>query len=124
MLGRFQATWHLLGSLLCFLGLNIKEEPTQADIIMANNEIIGIANDRAHNISDYSIFDPNAMNTSIIRLEIIVSQFKFKSMMFQMLQVIGQYSGATNEDPHLHLRQFLEVESNFNIPGISNDVFR
>ncbi|KAI5446299.1 hypothetical protein KIW84_014225 [Lathyrus oleraceus] len=44
-------------------------------------------------------------------------------MMFQMLQVIGQYSGAANEDPHLHLRQFLELESNFNIPGISDDVF-
>lgn len=41
-----------------------------------------------------------------------------------MLQAIGKYSCAANEDPYLHLRQFLEVESNFKILGISDDTFR
>ncbi|CAL5199950.1 unnamed protein product [Lathyrus oleraceus] len=90
---------------------------------MADNDIIGIANDRARNIKDYVMFDSNVMNTRIIRPEIIVAQFIFNPMMFQMLQAIGQYSGSANDDPHRHLRQFLEVASNFKIPSISDDVF-
>lgn len=42
----------------------------------------------------------NVMSVGIISLEIIVGQFMFNQMMFQMLQDIGQYSGATTDDPH------------------------
>lgn len=45
-------------------------------------------------------------------------------MMFQMLQVIGEYSRAAIKDPYLHFRQFLEVASNFKINGITDDTFR
>lgn len=45
-------------------------------------------------------------------------------MMFQMLQTVGQFSGLPHEDPHLHLKQFLEVANNFKIPGVSDDAFR
>ncbi|MCI56164.1 hypothetical protein A2U01_0077415, partial [Trifolium medium] len=44
--------------------------------------------------------------------------------MFQMLQTVGQFSGVATEDPHLQLKQFLEVASNFKIPGITDDAFR
>ncbi|KAI5412838.1 hypothetical protein KIW84_057459 [Lathyrus oleraceus] len=73
LLRRFQATGHLPGSLPSFLIFDLEEEPAQADIVMADNNIIGIANDRARNIKDY------------------------------MMQAIGQYSSDANEDPHLHL---------------------
>lgn len=56
---------------------------------MADNDIIGIANDKPHNIRDNAIFDPNAMNIGIIIPEITVAQFEFKPMMFQMMQAIG-----------------------------------
>lgn len=91
---------------------------------MADNNIIGIANDRARNIIYYVVFDPNSMNTSIIRLDITLAQFEFKTIMFQMLQAIGQYSAAVNMNPHLHLRQFLEVANKFKIHGIIDDTFR
>lgn len=78
----------------------VKEE----DPAMAESDIIGIANDMERNIREYAVFNPNAMNTWIIIPEIIVAQFEFKPMMFQMLQVIGQYSSSTNENPHLHQR--------------------
>lgn len=42
-------------------------------------------------------------------------------MMFQMLQAIDKYSGVIIEDLHLHLRQFMEVVSNFKILGITDD---
>jgi hypothetical protein len=56
------------------------------------------------------------MNTGIIRPEIIFAQFEFNSMMFQILQTIGQFISTTDK-PHLHLRQFLEMTSNFKIFG-------
>ncbi|KAI5413879.1 hypothetical protein KIW84_058135 [Lathyrus oleraceus] len=87
----------------------VQEDLEQEKVVMADNDIIGIANDRARNIKDYVMFDSNVMNTRIIRPEIIVAQFIFNPMMFQMLQAIGQYSGSANDDPHRHLRQFLEV---------------
>ncbi|MCI11463.1 hypothetical protein A2U01_0032564, partial [Trifolium medium] len=87
-------------------------EPIQEgepDVGMLEPDIIGIANDRGRNIRDYAVFDQNAMNTGIVRPEITAAQFEFKPMMFHMLQTIGQFSGAAAEDPHLHLKQFLEV---------------
>ncbi|MCI57615.1 hypothetical protein A2U01_0078866, partial [Trifolium medium] len=60
---------------------------------MAEPDIIGIANDRGRSIRDYAVFDPNVMNTRIVRPEITAAQFEFKPMMFQMLQTVGQFSG-------------------------------
>lgn len=45
-------------------------------------------------------------------------------MVFQMLQAIGQYSGAAIKYLYLHVRPFLEVASNFKIPRIIDDDFR
>ncbi|KAI5415664.1 hypothetical protein KIW84_040906 [Lathyrus oleraceus] len=90
---------------------------------MAEPDIIGITNDKARSTRDYAVFDPSAMNTGIIRPEITVVQFKFKPMMFQMLQAIGQYSGSAHEDPHLHLRQFLEFQTQgASIKNLENQV--
>lgn len=50
-------------------------------------------------------------------------KFKFKPMIFQMMQVIGKYSGIMLDDTHLHLKQFLEVASQFNTFGIIDDIF-
>ncbi|XP_058725922.1 uncharacterized protein LOC131597232 [Vicia villosa] len=89
-----------------------------------NTDIFGIANDRARNIRDYVVFDPTFMSTGVVLPKITTAQFKFKPMMFQMLQTTGHYSGAPTEDPHLHMRQFLDVASNFKIPGVTDDAFR
>ncbi|KAK2354700.1 hypothetical protein QL285_092185 [Trifolium repens] len=101
-----------------------EEMAEQEEVPIAMPDVIGIANDRTRNIRDYAVFDPNAMNTGIVRPEITAAQFEFKPMMFQMLQTIGQFSGAATYDPHLHLKQFLEVASKFKIPGITDDAFR
>jgi hypothetical protein len=46
------------------------------------------------------------MNTGMVISEITTAQFEFKPMMFQMLQSVGQFSGAITEYPHLHRKQF------------------
>ena len=46
------------------------------DLVPPN--IIGIANDRARHIRDYAIFDPETMNTRIVKPEITANHFEFK----------------------------------------------
>lgn len=82
LLRRFQATGHLPGSPPPFLVLYIEEELAEENIVMEDNDIIGITSDMARNIRDYGVFDTNDMNIGIIKPEIIVAKFKFKPMMF------------------------------------------
>lgn len=59
-----------------------------------NPDVIGISNDWERNIRDYFVFDLNSMSTGIIRPEITAAHFKFKPMMFQMLQIVGKFSSV------------------------------
>ena len=63
-------------------GNNEEGVPNFQLINPAPPNIIGIANDRARNIRNYAIFDPETMNTGIVRPKITVNHFKFKPMMF------------------------------------------
>ena len=44
--------------------------------------------------------------------------------MFQMLQTAGQFRGLPTEDPHLHLRLFMEVADAFKINGVTNEILK
>jgi len=70
------------------------------------------------------MFDPNTLKTSIVKLDTITTQFKFKPMMFHMLQTIVQFSRAVVDDPHLRLKQFTEVAQNFKISTVEDDAFK
>ncbi|XP_062114589.1 uncharacterized protein LOC133825695 [Humulus lupulus] len=69
---------------------------------------IVLADDRARAIWEYAAPMFNELNPGIVRPEIQAPQFELKPVMFQMLQTVGQFSGMPTEDPHLHLRSFLE----------------
>ena len=58
------------------------EQPDNRYVLVQSPNIIGIANDRDRYIEDYAIFDPETMNTGIVRPEITVNHFEFKLMMF------------------------------------------
>ncbi|KAL5540766.1 hypothetical protein UlMin_044089 [Ulmus minor] len=79
------------------------EGPENRYIVVQPPNIIGIANDRDRSIRDYAIFDPETINTGIVRPEITANHFEFKPMMFQMLQTVA---------------------SNLKIPGVADDAFR
>ena len=51
--------------------------------------------------------------------DIEATQFELKPVMFQMLQTMGKFSGMPTEDPHLHLRLFMEVSDSFKIAGVT-----
>ena len=93
-----------LGRTAAMLGGNEErqEGPKNHFIIVQPPNIIGIANDRDRSIWDYAIFNPETMNTGIVRPA--TNHFEFKPIMFQMLQTVRQFHGLPHEDPHLHLK--------------------
>lgn len=99
----------------------IGERQQEKEYNVAHQDIIGIINDQAWNIKECDVIDPNFMYTSIIRQEITADEFEFKHVLFHMIQAIKKYPSIAIDDPHLHLKQFLEVASNFKIPKITCD---
>ncbi|KAH9801445.1 hypothetical protein KPL71_001039 [Citrus sinensis] len=83
-----------------------------------------MADDRDRAIRDYVVLTPQVVHPGIIRPEVDVANFELKPVMFQMLQTVGQFIGLPNEDPHLHLKLFLEVSDAFKIAGATQDALK
>ena len=49
------------------------------------------------------------------------NNFELKLVMFQMLQIVGQFNGLAYEDPHLYLKLFLKISDVFKIVGASQE---
>ncbi|KAI3692330.1 hypothetical protein L6452_32144 [Arctium lappa] len=86
--------------------------------------IINLANSEEGKIMDYVIPDFEQLNSGIVRPHIAALHFELKPIMFQMLQTNGQFAGMPSEDPHSHLKSFMEITDAFLIPGVSNDALR
>ncbi|XP_062104114.1 uncharacterized protein LOC133815274 [Humulus lupulus] len=100
---------------------NVGEEEEGAQNM--TNPIV-LADDRARAIREYAAPMFNELNPGIVRPEIQAPQFELKPVMFQMLQTVGQFSGLPTEDPHLHIRSFLEVSDSFKLQGVSEEALR
>ncbi|KAM6550733.1 hypothetical protein CsatB_000541 [Cannabis sativa] len=85
---------------------------------------IALADDRARAIREYAAPMFNELNPGIVRPEIQAPHFELKPVMFQMLQTVGQFGGSPTEDPHLHIRSFLEVSDSFKLQGVSEEALR
>ena len=82
-----------------------------------NNNIIHMTDDRNRASWDYAVVTSQAINLEIVSLKVQVDNFELKLVMFQMLQIIGQFNGLPYKDPHIHLKLFLQVSDTFNIVG-------
>ena len=58
-----------------------------------NNNIIYMADDRDRAIRDYAVLTPQVVHPGIIRPEVEAANFVLKPVMFQMLQIVGQFNG-------------------------------
>ncbi|KAG8491357.1 hypothetical protein CXB51_014478 [Gossypium anomalum] len=90
---------------------------------LVQNPIL-IADDRDRALRQYAIPVFDDLNPGIRRPEIEAQQFELKPVMFQMLQTVGQFSRMTTEDPHLHLRMFMEVSESFQLAEVPEDALR
>ena len=89
-----------------------------------NNNIIYMENNRDRAIRDYAVLTPQVVHPGIIRPEVEAAKLELQQVMFQMLQIVGQFNRLPNEDPHLHLKLFLEVSDAFKIVGATQDALR
>jgi len=76
-----------------------------------NNAVM--IDDRDRPIRDHVVPTLDDLNPCIVRPDIQAPQFELKPVMFQMLQIVGQFTGLPTEDPRLHLRLFIEVCESF-----------
>ncbi|KAH9647957.1 hypothetical protein KPL70_025394 [Citrus sinensis] len=83
-----------------------------------------MANDRDRTIQDYTVLTPQAIHPGIVKPDVQAENFELKPVMFQMLQTVGQFNSLPSEDPHLHLKLFLEVSDAFKIAGASQQALR
>lgn len=73
---------------------------------------------------DYAIPDFEQLNSGIVKPHMTALHFELKPIMFQMLQINGQFVRMPLEDPHSHLKSFMEITDAFLISGVSNDALR
>ncbi|KAL5562070.1 hypothetical protein UlMin_031817 [Ulmus minor] len=80
----------------------------------------GAARNRA--LKDYSI--PNVGISSIQRPPIQANNFEIKPAIIQMIQNSVQFGGLPNDDPNLHIANFLEICDTFKHNGVTDDAVR
>ena len=83
------------------------------------NAQIYMAYDRDIAIRVYVVLTPQIVHPEIVRPEVEATNFELKLVIFQILQIVGQFNGLPSEDPHLYLKLFLEVSDTFKITGAS-----
>ena len=103
------------------LGNQNQDQGNEVDYV--RNPIL-IADDRDRCIRQYAVPLFSELNPGIRRPDIEATQFELKRVMFQMLQTVDQFSGMPTEDPHLHLRLFMEVSDSFKIASVTEDALR
>ena len=102
-------------------GNHNQDQGNKADRV---RNLILIVNDRDRCIRQYVVPLFTTLNPGIRRPDIEATQFELKPVMFQMLQLVGQFSGMPTEDPHLHLRLFMKVSNLFKIASVTEDALR
>ncbi|KAJ9556038.1 hypothetical protein OSB04_010652 [Centaurea solstitialis] len=90
----------------------------------AKQHIFRLANSKDNSMMDYAIPIVHQLQTGIRDPTCNVPHFELKTVMFQMLQNNGQFAGLSKEDPHAHLRSFLEIAGSFRLRGISDDALK
>ncbi|KAL5564772.1 hypothetical protein UlMin_027936 [Ulmus minor] len=73
-------------------------------------------------LKDYSI--PNVGISSIQRPPIQANNFEIKPAIIQMIQNSIQFGGLPNDDPNLHIANFLEICDTFKHNGVTDDAVR
>ena len=91
---------------------------------LGNNNIIHMANDRDRAIRDYAVLTPQTIHPGIVKPDVKADNFELKPVMFQILETVGKFNELPSEDPHLHLKLFLEVSEAFKIAGASHEALR
>ncbi|KAJ9545398.1 hypothetical protein OSB04_025105 [Centaurea solstitialis] len=101
-----------------------EEEYSDEEELYQEQDIIQLANSKDGGIMDYAIPVLGQLHSGILRPKIKAAHFALKPLMFSMIQTNGQFSGTAVEDPHSHLKSFMQITDSFRIPGVSPSALR
>ncbi|KAJ9560618.1 hypothetical protein OSB04_005778 [Centaurea solstitialis] len=86
---------------------------------------ITIADNKDRGIRDYALPEFGQLQSGILKPPVDATvHFEPKPVMFQMISAMGQFAGLASEDPHSHLKSFLEMTDHFRIRGITTEHLR
>ena len=96
--------------------LILEEESAMREEINGENQVPN------RTLKDYSI--PNVIVSSIRRPAIQANNFEIKRAIIQMIQNSIQFAGLANDDPNLHIVNFLEICDTFKHNEVTDDAIR
>ena len=85
---------------------------------------IKVADDKARCIRDYATPEFAQLDSGILAPQITAAAFEPKPLMFTMLSTLGQFGGLNSEDPHMHLKSYLEIVDTFRARGVTQETMR
>jgi len=99
------------------------ERTCRRNLRVQHNHIEEMAEEIPKAIRDY--FQPTLPENQpdIMNVPINVNKFELKPGLIHMDRELG-FGGRTNEDPHKHLRSFLEICGTVKMNGVSNDAIK
>ncbi|KAJ9552763.1 hypothetical protein OSB04_016808 [Centaurea solstitialis] len=101
-----------------------EEEYSDEEELYQEQDIIQLANSKDGGIMDYAIPVLGQLHSGILRPKIKAAHFALKPLMFSMIQTNGQFGGTAVEDPHSHLKSFMQITDSFRIPEVSPSALR
>ncbi|XP_017249852.1 uncharacterized protein LOC108220559 [Daucus carota subsp. sativus] len=75
-------------------------------------------------LKDFSMPKINDIQSSIIRSAIAANTFEIKPGTIQMVQNSVQFGGLPNEDPNMHIRNFIEICDTFKFNGVPDEAVK
>ena len=93
--------------------------------IYDNNLVMSdVINDDDRALEDFAVPLLDGLHASILRPPITANNFELKPVMFQMFQTVGTFNGLPNEDPNMHLMNFLAICDSYKQNGVSDEGVR
>ena len=90
----------------------------------ANTSLSNMADQEQKALRDYAMPSVNGATSSIRRPAIQANNFEIKPAIIQMIQQTIQFGGLSQEDPNVHIANFLEICDTFKHNGVTDDAIR
>ena len=88
----------------------------------ANTSLSNMANQEQKALRDYAMPSVNGAISSIRRPAIQANNFEIKPAIIQMIQQTVQFEGLSQDDPNVHIANFLKICDTFKHNVVTDDV--
>ena len=87
----------------------------------ANTSLSNMADQVQKTLRDYAMPSINRATSRIRRPAIQANNFEIKPAIIQLIQQTVQFRGLSQEDPNVHIANFLEICDTFKHNGVTDD---